>query len=181
MLHSLIAYKTVHSIISESAISAFENHYWYLTEEMVPLALWSSKVPPQERKAIANAMLASKPNSTNAAFKLQGRYGMDFRKPKFPKHLTANTTLSYLVGADSWFLFYLDSKFLLEDVSEWSNSASYTTSLTKLQAINVVNDCAERGVKLTTDFIDSAKREDHFQNVLQVVEQDRRKHGNLRK
>jgi len=184
MLHSLIAYKTVHSIISESAISAFENHYWYLTEEMVPLALWSSKVPPQERKAIANAMLASKPNSTNAAFKLQCRYGMDFGKPKFPKHLTANTTLSDLVGVDSWFLFYLlelDSKFLLEDVSEWSNSASYTASLTKLQAINVVNDCAERGFKLSTDFIDSAKCEDHFQNVLQVVEQDRRKHGNLRK
>ena len=32
------------------------------------------------------------------------------------------------------------------------------------------NDAAERGVKRTTDFSGAARREDNFQNVLQVVE-----------
>ena len=37
----------------------------------------------------------------------------------------------------------------------------------------VVNDGAERGVKLCNDFLSQAKREDRHQNILQVVENDR--------
>lgn len=102
----------------------------------------------------------------------------------FQKKLTHSTNLSDLVRVDSWFLFdmlKLDPSFLKEAVAEWPNSTSYNDSLVKLQALNVVNDCAERGVKMSTDFIQSAKKEEHYQHVLQVVGEDRRKQGNLRK
>lgn len=72
-------------ILSGSAIDAFENHYWYLTKNIVPLALWSNKVLPQERNTVTNSTPATKSNITDAAFKSQGRYGMNFRKPEFPK------------------------------------------------------------------------------------------------
>ena len=36
----------------------------------------------------------------------------------------------------------------------------------------VVNDSAERGVKLCHDFLDSAKDEARLQNILQVVENE---------
>ena len=52
---------------------------------MVPLVLCRNKVPPQEQKAIAGAMVAIKQSSTDVAFKLQGRYGMDFGKLEFPQ------------------------------------------------------------------------------------------------
>src|SRR6218665_3577683 len=43
-----------------------------------------------------------------------------------------------------------------------------------------VNDAAEPGVKLATDFFDTARSDKHFQNILQVVENDRQINSNLR-
>ena len=73
------------------------------------------------------------------------------------------------------------SAFLNQEVSEWIKLPSYLSSKTKINAVNVINDCAERGVKLSADFACAAKSEDHLQNVLQVVETDRKKRPNLRK
>jgi len=42
--HNLLRYETVHPEVSRSAVRALQNHLWYLTEEMVPLALFSTKV-----------------------------------------------------------------------------------------------------------------------------------------
>jgi len=177
-------YKSVHPEISKSAIRSFNLHLWYLTEEMVPLALWSNKVPAEARRALANGLLAIKPDDNLST--PQNRFGTGFGKPRFPETITLSTTLADLVGklgTDSWFTFHilqLDPQFMVEDVADWSNSASYQSSLRNLQAINVVNDCAERGVKLSSDFLSTAKKEEHYQNVLQVVEQDRKRQSNLR-
>ena len=45
----------------------------------------------------------------------------------------------------------------------------------------VVNDAAERGVKLCNDILPYAKGEARLQNVLQVVENNRARKGNQRK
>ena len=85
--------------------------------------------------------------------------------------------LADLAEIDSWFLFpilQLDSKFLTEEVVNWPNCASYQVSMINIQSLNVVNDSAERRVKLISDFISTAKSEKHYQNILQVVEKDRK-------
>lgn len=180
---SMLAYAVVNPEISQSAIHAFKRHLWYLTTEMIPLALWSDKVPADERRALADRLLAVK--SDNALITPQHRFGTGFGKPRFPTDtITMSTTLADLVGPDSWFIFYnlqLDSEFLMHDVAHWAYLASFNGSLINLNSINVVNDCAERGVKLSSDFLASSKREGHYQNVLQVVEQDRRRQPDLRK
>lgn len=56
---------------------------------------------------------------------------------------------------------------------------SYTSSLANVKALNATNDCAERGVKLSSDFLASAKGERHYQNIMQVVETDRKKLPNV--
>ena len=71
--------------------------------------------------------------------------------------------------------------FLHEKVDTWEHTDGYKNALQKLKSINVVNDPAERAVKMTTDFLGKAKSEGHLQNVLQVVEQDRKKQPDLRK
>jgi len=180
---SILAYAVVNPEISQSAIRAFKRHLWYLTAEMIPFALWSDKVPEDDRRALADKLLALKPD--NALITPQHRFGTGFGKPRFPNDtITISTTLADLVGPDSWFIFYslqLDSEFLIHDVADWVNLASFNGSLINLNAINVVNDCAERGVKLSSDFLASSKGEGHYQNVLQVVEQDRHRQANLRK
>ena len=47
--------------------------------------------------------------------------------------------------------------------------------------LRIVNDSAERGVKLGSDFLSAAKIEERYQNVLQVTENDRRRVPNQRK
>lgn len=182
LYQSLLKYKDVHPDISSSAIRAFQLHLWYLTAELVPLALWSNHVSEDARRDLANKLLAIKPDAV--LLSPQQRFGTGFGKPTFPKSITLTTTLADLVTTDSWYVFHLlqlDPQFLTEDVTAWPSSATYQSSLINLRALNVVNDCAERGVKLSSDFLSSAKGEEHYQNVLQVVEQDRKRQHNLRR
>ena len=109
-----------------------------------------------------------------------------FGKPKLTTatRITESTTLADLVAQDSWFLLnslQIDHEFLKEPAETWSHSTSYQASLKNIDALNVVNDCAERGIKLSSDFLSAAKSEEHYQNVLQVAEADRKKMPNLRK
>ena len=182
LFHSILQYDMLNRDISVSAVRAFKRHLWYLTAEMVPLALWSSKVPAVERRRLADRLLAVKP-----ALELQSpqdRFGSGFGKPKFPNFITISTTLADLVGSDSWYTFAvlkINSEFLTEDVSDWSSHDGYQAALTNIEALNVINDSAERGVKLSADFLSTSKKEEHYQNVLQVVEGDRSRQSNLRK
>jgi hypothetical protein len=182
LYQALLKYEAVHEGVSRSAVHAFKLHLWYLTSEMVPLALWSSKVPDIERRALADRILAVKPDTE--VLKPQTRFGMGFGKPKFPKTITLTSTLADFAGIDSWYTFHLlqlNPAFMIEDVANWPLSVAYQQSLENLQAVNVINDCAERGVKLGSDFLPAARGEEHYQNVLQVVEQDRKHQPNLRK
>ena len=74
-----------------------------------------------------------------------------------------------------------DDQFLADHVhvDAWSQSQAiseqaYQPSLRNVLAIDVVNNSAERGVKFSSDFLAAAHSEKHYQNYLQVVEQDRK-------
>ena len=95
---SMLAYAAVNPEISHSAVIAFKRHLWYITTEMVPLALWSNKIPADERHALAERLLAVK--SDNAFIIPQHRFGTGFGKPRFPNAKTTSTTLADLVGPD---------------------------------------------------------------------------------
>ena len=71
----------------------------------------------------------------------------------------------------------IDSSFLLENPASWQSLNSYQSGLKNGGA---VNDRAERGVKLGADFAPYARSEDHYQNLLQVVEDDCRHLQNIR-
>ena len=182
LIHSLLRYEAVNSTVAKSALRAFKQHLWYLTADLVPLALFSQLVPPAERRALADKLLTLDPSS--ASLKPTQRFGTGFGKPVFPSNVTESTTLADLVGPDSWHTIHIlqiDTSFLADDVQSWPDNPAYQTSMSNVLAINVTNDCAERGVKLSSDFLSSARSEEHYQNVLQVVEHDRKRQPNLRK
>ena len=178
----LLEYKAVDASISLSALKAFGRHLWYLTAEMVPLSLFSNKVPAEEKRSIADRLLSIKPSEIpNSPV---NRFGTGYGKPKFPTNISHSTTLTNLIDQDSWFFFKLlqiDSEFLALDVDTWQSTSSYQRALQNVQAINVVNDGAERAVKLSSDFLSAAHSEEHYQNVLQIVETERISLPNLRK
>ena len=181
LIKKIAIYRSINETISESAFSAFTRHLWYLSSEMIPLSLFSSSVPDCERKAVAQMLLTRRPiDCRNQPSK---RHGTGYGKPTFPV-INERTRLCDLVDEDSWFLFKvfeINTDFLSNPVSEWPQDARFLDGAKKLENINVVNDFAERGVKLSADFLSSAKSEMHYQNVLQVVEKDRKENPNLRK
>ena len=169
----MYTYKSVDDSIAASVIKAL----WYLTGEMLPLALFSTKVPAGERCALADAILEHKP-AVLPMKSPQLRFGTGFSKPKFPA-LSPITRLSDLANPDCWFgmhQLHIDPSFLSLSVEDWATNAAFQASALNVHAINVVNDCAERSVKLTSDFVAAARSEQHLQNVLQAVEHD---HSNL--
>ena len=63
--------------------------------------------------------------------------------------------LSDLVAEDSWYtmgLLQIDTAFLEEPVDSWSELPEYQASLANINSLNVINDCAERGVKFGLSF-----------------------------
>ena len=59
-------------------------------------------------------------------------------------------------------ILQLDTSFLEKDVESWPGCAAFL-------ALNVINDCAERGVKLSSDFLASARIEQHLQNYCKLL------------
>ena len=121
----------------------------------------------------------------DAVLKLRKRSGSWYGKPEFPElEETESYDISDYIGPDSIGFFTilgLDTDFLEESVKDWAASPTYQAAKAAVKNLPVVNDAAERGVKITSDFIDSARNEERFQTVLQVVENDRRKVPNQRK
>ena len=102
-----------------------------------------------------------------------------------PKTTSVNQIeLTSFVGSKSMGFFralHLDFSFLQQSSEDWPTIDSYQKAHSVVTNIQVVNDSAERGVKLGHDFLNGAKTESRYQNLLQVVENDRKRVGNQRK
>ena len=64
---------------------------WYFTAEMVPLSLFSTIVPDEEKQASADRLMAVKPQEAKHA--PSDCYDTGFGKPKFLKYIDQSTIL----------------------------------------------------------------------------------------
>ena len=159
--------------IVEIAKEAFERHTWYITEELTPLALFSSQVEESTKENMRKAIISYKGSKICKRVGLNhGGYG----KPYLPPISEGNTSIVELVGPESCHFFEilgLPYQFIHSSVSEWQDNCEYLNIRNVVNKIQVVNDAAERGVKLSNDFLHISKNELQFQQTLQVVENDR--------
>ena len=96
-INSFITYKDIDGLIANAAIKSFSNHMWYLTEELVPLALFSSTVDVGIKEKMVNKMLGLAGGGLCTK-----RHGNGFGKPIFPNiPVEVSTDLSCYVGVDS--------------------------------------------------------------------------------
>ena len=115
---------------------------------MIPL--FTDSTPLGERQDLATRLLAVKSDTVGDALDVSvHRFGAGFGKPHFPNSITQSTSFADLVTCHSWFIFRfvcLDSDFWTKEVTEWISMPSYLSSKAKINAINAINDCAERMV-----------------------------------
>lgn len=179
LIKTLHRYKQIDSTVASSALKKLQLHMWYLTEEMVPLSLFDDDVAKEDKMAIAETLLKTEESSTSIPKKRKGN-----GKPSFPPLVNQDTSLADLTGEDSWYYFKLlsiETEFKKKDVEDWPHDEQYLSGKNKSKMLTVVNDCAERGVKLAADFISTVKAQSNFANTVQVVENSRCSRPNLRK
>ena len=180
LLKTFENYRNIDKISADAAIKAISNHLWYLTEELVPLALFSSSVSDSTK-----AKMVEKLQEVDKRICSKRLGPTAYGKPAMPKLPESfDVDLSHFVGEDSWSFFHILNfgyEFLDHPVEEWSSNDCYQDCKKVVSSLSIVNDGAERGVKLAHENIDKARKEDNFQNILQVIENDRKSKENQRK
>jgi len=157
-------YKEEDNAVATAALSSINRHLWYLTEECVVLALFDGEVPNLIRTEMFKKLL-SIPRPREFLPK----------KPTFPKDnmLSSELGLIALVGPRSWLIFNLfgpeiKHEWMKLDAKYWPLMDDYCKLRDFLHHLEVVNDCAERGVKLISDFKDAVRDAEQLDFVLQV-------------
>lgn len=145
LIHDMIDFREVDKAVADTVIDKLGNHRWYLTEEVVPFALFSKHPMMTDclKQEMATRLLAT---PLPEAFRL-GR-------PVF-KEITRDTTLTDLIGPESHTLFRLldiSNDWLAKPANQWSCDPTYLSAEKFVRTVKVVNDAAERGVKLISDF-----------------------------
>ena len=157
--------------LSQAVASKFENHFWYLTERLVVLALFSTARSVHEKQGMAKAM-KKKQNDTS----------FDHSVHKMPT-VTAFANLKDK-GLESWVLFKLINEqplFLSKPASLWERDKCYIRIKSGLQHLKAVYDFSERALGLVTDYHSSTitKSPSQKQFLYQVVKNLREKQNEL--
>ena len=169
------------STLVENAYMVFSRHTWYLAEELIQLALFSSMVAVETKEEMRKSILFFEKSSVTKRVGLNfGGYG----KPYLPPTIEYGTSLVDLIGPDSFrffSIFGMPYKFLYAPAHDWINREDYQNMKLIVDKLQVVNEAAERGLKECHDFLGVTRDEKRFQDVFQVVEFDRQRIPNQRK
>lgn len=163
-IRKLYNYCAIDVNISRIALHKFRNHLWYLTPEAVALAFFDTNISiASKRKMIINLN-----NKTDSNGKIKRLNLKESGIPAFVKN-----EIEFFVSSetlDLFKIFNLDTEFLLNDPSTWKENSSYQRALKTVSKLRVVNDTAERGIKLIEDYNSVlTTNEEQKQFVLQIV------------
>ena len=120
---------------------------WYLTEELIPLVLFSSQVDSNTKQLIPQKIL-----SYEQLESCSKREGTKLGKPVTPK-VTGDVvpSLVELFGQDSWTFFQIlriPPAFLQKPVEDQASNDDFKAEQHVMSHLSVANDGAERGVKI---------------------------------
>lgn len=132
-----------HKAISAATSKKLGLHLWYISEELVGLALFDTRVSHDSKRLMLAAMEEvapdhppKRPSVKSEAF--LGTRGLE-------QFCTTNSKKLFpLLG--------IPDTLLTKDPSRWAEDESYERALEVLKGLAVVNDRAERGVALIQDF-----------------------------
>ena len=163
----MLQYRLTRPRIAFAVLQSCYRHMWYLTPQMIPIALADKKLEDTFKEQIAKA-LHSLPRITISS-----------GKPVFPLLESGaqqtRMNLASLVTSDSWLVFQLlglhgPHDWLQTPASLWHLFEEFRTLQKFSTNLSVCNDIAERGIHLMSDFIPHCESEDQRQALFQCVE-----------
>lgn len=168
---SIIKYKAIDKKIHSAVMKKIPGHLWYLSPESIALSLFADNVSLQEKRLMRLTLLSQPPSDESTYISR-----LVIRKNRVnaleEKHLHDFITENTICFFDR---FNISRSFLDKDPSEWPRDEAYTNAKAQLSTLEVVNDNAERSVKLMEDFNKKTKDEDMMQFLLLTVAEYRKK------
>lgn len=168
-MNELHLYGKVNKYISDCAIEKFQGHLWYLGSELVVLALFSDKVNNAEKRKIFEKMRKLS----------DGKWVERNKRLENHSNIVKNSLSDF---ADSSYMtvlqsLQLDIGFMFDNsVREWHSLEEYQTAKEIVDSFKVVNDSAERALKLMTDINGSITHdEQQKQKSIHVIEDNRKR------
>lgn len=140
LVNSIHTYKAIDEVLSDAALQAFNRHTWYLSEELAPQGLFSSKVTLDTKQRMVTALMQNNVNATNTK-----RIGTGYGKLHLPMVPEENTSLEQLIGEDSWLFFKIidmPHDFLYSPVAIWPENNQCKKFKLLVDNMQVVNDVA---------------------------------------
>jgi len=175
LFQELIAYKDVDKDISKACVQKFQNHLWYLTPEHIALAFFDDKVPIDVKYQIKEALHREDDGFDQKRIYLSKEDVLNFHK-KSMSDFASQKTLNFFDR------FCLSKKFLDKEITQWHTDEDYLKAKELVDYLKVVNDLAERGVKLMEEYNGKlTKNENEKQYILQVVSEMRKLYPNINK
>ena len=181
-MRQLINYEDIDPEISKATAKKFSNHLWYLAHETVGLSIFDDNVPTQVRANMAQAMLeADKGDEEEEEKNEVKKYILHQKDFSFFTNLEFS---SFVTNATKKLFarFSINTNFLSKNLTTWNYDPGYKSGPEKLQKTVVVNDVAERGVKLIQEYNNILiKDETEKQFVLQKVNENRKNYQSATK
>lgn len=176
LLIQLHSYSRIDKDISRVAVKKMCGHLWYLSAEAVGLAFFDPNISIDVKRKMVQSINGTVPDD-----------GCDYRNVIQPINVPsiANKTLDYFVSkktATFFERFNISTDFMRHDPPLWPECSEYVQGLEVVQKIIVVNDVAERKVKLMEEYNALlTKDEEQKQFLLLTVDQYRKKYPHYAK
>lgn len=153
--------------VSETLLNKMKNHLWYLTPQAAALAFFDDELVPEKKNLMRKALKTEDQHPENLK-----------RLPASSIHdiLTKNIDAFISKKSKDFFTgFQINTSFLSKDANLWKTDVEYQQGATVVRKLEVINDVAERGIKLISDFNSLLTRdESQKQYLLQVVTEYRK-------
>jgi hypothetical protein len=198
-LKSILEYKTINEKISRAAVKKFVRHLWYLSPEVISFSVFDSRIPVDvKRKMCAKIFEGLKTletedesdrenDSDNGDEDEQENMNEEEEetkrrvivKPPEAQKLIDRGFHELIPDANIVLMVFeklnMNYEFMREDPSTWPHNPLYEDCVMRLKKIRVVNDIAERAVKLISDYNNTITvEENQRQYLLQTVAQFRK-------
>lgn len=169
LLKNLFDYKSIDEDISSCALKKLIGHLWYLTPELSALSFFDSDLSSEEKQNMVKAL-----ESDSCKFVYEKR--LLINQNNLTELVESNMSDFICKKSLAFFDRYnLNRSFLKKDPSTWNQDSDFIHGLETIKNLKVVNDAAERGVKLMTDFNNILTRdEEQKQYLLPVIKDYRR-------
>lgn len=158
-------YNSVDREISKLTTQVLERHLWYVSDELVGLSIFSEQISLEEKSKIINSML-----------------NKDYQEKRCVRGdaatLNRNVNLSQLTNKRSKYILNdlkISTSFFSLPPEYWSTNADYIAGKQIVLNLKVINDTAERGIKLFDEYNKVlTNNEEEKQLVLQIIEANRK-------